>query len=116
MIDRLKRAWAKRVDDDGRFNAEIAPEVIDVDAPRDLDVDVGLFGENMLEDAARLGVRLREGGTRTARLTAAELDALGWGELQRELSEIAQHEVQIVIVQDQRLARRLGLNIPLRRR
>lgn len=116
MIDHLKR-WVRRgAVDDHRFDAPIAAEMIDVDAPRDFDVDVGLFGDNMLEKAPLLGIRLREHGTRTARLTAAELEALGWGELQRELSDVAGHEVQIVIVQDQRQAKRLGLNIPLRRR
>lgn len=111
MIDRLKRAWAKRGDDDGRYDVDIAPEVADVDAARDYDVDLGICDRETFGRALFAGIPLREHGTRTGRLTHAELDTLGLGVLQRELSNIAGHGVQIVLVQDKRQLRRLGLNV-----
>jgi hypothetical protein len=116
VIDRVRRVVRKgRDDDSARFDDPIAPEVHDVDAPRDYDVDIAIAGADILERAALAGVRIREHGTRTARLTRAELDALGLGSLESELSAIARHDVKFVIVKDVRHAKRLGLNILLRR-
>ncbi len=96
---------------DERFEVELAPETLDVDAPRDLDIDMAIIDEGLLLAAESLGAPLRSGGTRTGRLTAQQPDALGLGDLQRELTQIARHEVTFMLFRDERSARRRGLRM-----
>jgi hypothetical protein len=94
-----------------RLTSDFPAEVLDVDAPRDFDVDVGIADGGLFAAAQGLGIPLRSGGSRTARLTLCELDALGLGALQDELTAIARREVNFMLFRDIEDARARGLNI-----
>jgi hypothetical protein len=70
------------------------------DAGRVSDFDIALASEPMLDRAASLGVGLRSGGMRTGPLSAAEVKALGLGDLQRSLEQMAGRPVNFMIYRD----------------
>jgi hypothetical protein len=84
------------------------------DHGRRSDFDVGLSSPALLDDARRLGVQVIGRGTRTKPVPPAALEALGLGDLQRELSKMAGRKVDFVIYEsvDHQLARQAGTVIP----
>lgn len=67
------------------------------DVGRVSDFDVALTSPSMLAKAKALGIPLREGGTRTGPLTAADLEKLGLRTLASKLSKEAGREVNFMI-------------------
>ncbi|MEV4276958.1 polymorphic toxin-type HINT domain-containing protein, partial [Actinoplanes xinjiangensis] len=64
------------------------------------DYDVALGGKEIFEKAKTLGIKLREGKTRTGPLKGWQLDALGLTQMRKELSAKAGRPVNFMVFQD----------------
>ncbi|HEV8650181.1 MAG TPA: hypothetical protein VG276_12415 [Actinomycetes bacterium] len=86
------------------------------DTGRRSDFDVALGGRSLFERARSIGVDLRSGGTRTAPLTGAQLDALGLKRLGNELARLTGRPVGFMVYQSIEAAavRRPSIMVPLR--
>jgi len=86
------------------------------DVGRRSDFDVALGGRSLFERARSIGVGLRSGGTRTAPLTGAQLDALGLKGLGDELARLTGRPVGFMVYQSIEAAavRRPSIMVPLR--
>ncbi len=72
----------------------------DFDAGRTSDYDVALGGQGIFDAAVEARIALRSAGSRTGPLIDSDLDRLGLGAVQRELSELAGREVNLMIYRD----------------
>jgi hypothetical protein len=67
------------------------------DVGRVSDYDVALANKELFKKAKQLGVEVRGHGARTAPITIEQADQLGFGDLERRLSEEAGRPVRFMI-------------------
>jgi hypothetical protein len=86
------------------------------DAGHRSDFDVALGGPSLFERARSIGVDLRSGGTRTAPLSKAQLEALGLKALGEELARASGRSIRFMLYRsiDAAAVRRPSIMVPLR--
>ena len=67
------------------------------DVGRVSDFDIGIASSKLLDKAKELGIRLRNGGSRTGALTSSQIKKLGLADLQNELSQQAGRPVNFML-------------------
>jgi hypothetical protein len=77
------------------------------------DLDVALSGQTIFDAARAAGLALRGGGVRTGPLTAAQVDALGLGELQQTLTGVAGRPVSFMVYRSQADIAARGPNVSI---